>query len=161
MDNWSLYKVENSLWSWYGNRDWYLNPFFSLNLLTGESFCFATNSFALWDSNKSDLFFALMTGSFWIWNQIYSRTPNPGPAFIERCKSYLANYGYDPTTIKDTPQDCEVMSDSQLALMMSQSGMQQALTNQFPDLGLKAPVEFNPFTSIFDTLRKLVALYFK
>lgn len=93
--------------------------------------------------------------------QIYSRTPNPGPAFIERYKSYLAQYGYDPSKIKDTPQDCEVMSSSQLALMMSRSEMQQALTNQFPDLGLKAPVEFNPFTNVFDTVRKLLQLYFK
>ncbi|ONK65889.1 uncharacterized protein A4U43_C06F2020 [Asparagus officinalis] len=93
--------------------------------------------------------------------QIYSRTPDPGPAFIERCKSYLANYGYDPSQIKDTPQDCEVMSNSQLALMMSRSGMQQALTNQFPDLGLKASVEFNPFSNVFDTFKKLIQLYFK
>ncbi|XP_062077762.1 chloroplastic lipocalin [Humulus lupulus] len=93
--------------------------------------------------------------------QIYSRTPNPGPQFIEKYKSYLANFGYDPSKIKDTPQDCQVMSNSQLTAMMSMSGMQQALTNQFPDLGLKASVEFNPFTSVFDTLKKLVELYFK
>ncbi|XP_027331015.1 chloroplastic lipocalin isoform X1 [Abrus precatorius] len=93
--------------------------------------------------------------------QIYSRTPNPGPEFIEKYKSYLANFGYDPSKIKDTPQDCEVMSNSQLAAMMSMSGMQQALTNQFPDLGLKSPIELNPFTSVFDTLKKLLELYFK
>uniref|UniRef100_A0A1D1Y2W1 Apolipoprotein D n=2 Tax=Anthurium amnicola TaxID=1678845 RepID=A0A1D1Y2W1_9ARAE len=93
--------------------------------------------------------------------QIYSRTPNPGPAFIVKYKSYLADFGYDPTKIKDTPQDCEVMSSSQLALMMSMSGMQKALTNQFPELELKAPVALNPFTSIFDTLKKLIELYFK
>ncbi|XP_021288101.1 chloroplastic lipocalin [Herrania umbratica] len=93
--------------------------------------------------------------------QIYSRTPDPGPEFIEKYKAYLANFGYDPSKIKDTPQDCQVMSDSQLAAMMSMSGMQQALTNQFPDLELKAPVELNPFTSVFDTLKKLVELYFK
>lgn len=93
--------------------------------------------------------------------QIYSRRPDPGPEFIEKYKTYLANFGYDPSKIKDTPQDCEVMSNSQLAAMMSMSGMQQALTNQFPDLGLKAPIEFNPFTSVFDTLKKLVELYFK
>ncbi|XP_061370420.1 chloroplastic lipocalin isoform X2 [Gastrolobium bilobum] len=93
--------------------------------------------------------------------QIYSRTPNPGPEFIEKYKSYLENFGYDPSKIKDTPQDCEVMSNSQLAAMMSMSGMQQALTNQFPDLALKGPIEFNPFTSVFDTLKKLVELYFK
>lgn len=92
--------------------------------------------------------------------QIYSRTPNPGPLFIEKYKKYLENFGYDPAVIKDTPQDCEVMSSSQLALMMSMSGMKAALTNQFPDLGLKAPVELNPFTSIFDTLKKLIELYF-
>lgn len=93
--------------------------------------------------------------------QIYSRTPNPGPEFIEKYKSYLANFGYDPSKIKDTPQDCEVISNSQLAAMMSMSGMQKALTNQFPDLELKAPVALNPFTSVFDTLKKLVELYFK
>lgn len=93
--------------------------------------------------------------------QIYSRTPTPGPEFIEKYKSYLANFGYDPTKIKDTPQDCEVMSDSRLSAMMSLSEMQQALTNQFPDLELKRSVQFNPFTSVFDTLKKLVQLYFK
>ncbi|KAF8021804.1 hypothetical protein BT93_G2059 [Corymbia citriodora subsp. variegata] len=93
--------------------------------------------------------------------QIYSRTPNPGPEFIGKYKSYLAKFGYDPNKIKDTPQDCEVMSDSRLAAMMSMSGMQQALTNQFPELELTAPVQFNPFTSVFDTLKKLVQLYFK
>ncbi|XP_024967607.1 chloroplastic lipocalin [Cynara cardunculus var. scolymus] len=92
--------------------------------------------------------------------QIYSRTPNPGPEFIAKYKLVLADYGYDPSKIKDTPQDCEV-SDSRLAAMMSMNGMQQALTNQFPDLGLKSAVEFNPFTSVFDTLKKLVQLYFK
>lgn len=95
------------------------------------------------------------------WNQIYSRTPNPGPEFIEKYKAYLANYGYDPSMIKDTPQDCETMSNSQLALMMSRPGMQEALTNQFPELELKAPVALNPFTSIFDTTKKLLELYFK
>lgn len=53
------------------------------------------------------------------------------------------------------------MSNSQLAAMMSMSGMQQALTNQFPDLELKSSVAFNPFTSVFETLKKLVELYFK
>ncbi|XP_054796656.1 chloroplastic lipocalin isoform X2 [Prosopis cineraria] len=93
--------------------------------------------------------------------QIYSRTAEPGPEFIEKYKAYLENFGYDPSKIKDTPQDCEVMSNSQLAAMMSMSGMQQALTNQFPDLELKAPIELNPFTSVFDTLKKLLELYFK
>lgn len=93
--------------------------------------------------------------------QIYSRVPDPGPQFIEKYKNYLANFGYDPSKIKDTPQDCEVMSNSQLAAMMSMSGMQRALTNQFPDLELSAPVQLNPFTSVFDTLKKLVQLYFK
>ncbi|WOL12021.1 chloroplastic lipocalin [Canna indica] len=92
--------------------------------------------------------------------QIYSRTPNPGPEFIEKYKQYLGNFGYDPSKIRDTPQDCEVMSSSQLASMMSMSGMKEALTNQFPNLELKASVEFNPFTSIFDTLKKLIELYF-
>lgn len=93
--------------------------------------------------------------------QIYSRTPTPGPEFIEKYKSYLANFGYDPNKIKDTPQDCEVISNSQLAAMMSMSGMQQALTNQFPDLELKSSLALNPFTSVLDTLKKLLELYFK
>ncbi|XP_050220509.1 chloroplastic lipocalin [Mercurialis annua] len=93
--------------------------------------------------------------------QIYSRTPNPGPEFIEKYKTYLANYGYDPSKIKDTPQDCEAMSNTQLAAMMSMPGMEQALTNQFPDLELKRAVQFDPFTSLFDTLKKLLELYFK
>ncbi|KAI3928368.1 hypothetical protein MKW98_023969 [Papaver atlanticum] len=92
--------------------------------------------------------------------QIYSRTPNPGPEFIEKYKSYLANYGYDPSKINDTPQDCDV-SDTQLSAMMSMPGMQKALTNQFPDLELKKSVQFDPFTSTFGTLKKLVQLYFK
>lgn len=37
--------------------------------------------------------------------QIYSRTPNPGPEFIHKYKTYLADFGYDPSKIKDTPQD--------------------------------------------------------
>ncbi|KAJ8763692.1 hypothetical protein K2173_003164 [Erythroxylum novogranatense] len=93
--------------------------------------------------------------------QIYSRKPNPGPEFIEKYKAYLADFGYDPSKIKDTPQDCEEMSNSKLAAMMSMSGMQKALTNQFPDLELKAPIAFNPFTSVFDTFKKLLELYFK
>lgn len=105
--------------------------------------------------------FPLLNLSLVLTFQIYSRTPNPGPEFIEKYKTYLANFGYDPSKIKDTPQDCEVMSNNQLAAMMSMSGMQQALTNQFPDLGLNAPVEFNPLTSVFDTLKKLLELYFK
>jgi hypothetical protein len=91
--------------------------------------------------------------------QIYSRTPDPGPEFIEKYKAYLANIGYDPSKIKDTPQDCEVMPNNRLAAMLS--GMQQALTNQFPELELKAPVEINPFSSVSDTLKKLLELYFK
>ncbi|GAV68615.1 Lipocalin_2 domain-containing protein [Cephalotus follicularis] len=93
--------------------------------------------------------------------QIYSRRPDPGREFIEKYKDYLANIGYDPSKIKETPQDCEVMSNSKLAAMMSMSGMQQALTNRFPDLELKSSVEFNPFSSVFGTLKKLLELYFK
>ncbi|XP_024013836.1 chloroplastic lipocalin isoform X2 [Eutrema salsugineum] len=93
--------------------------------------------------------------------QVYSRTPNPGPEFIAKYKNYLAQFGYDPEKIKDTPQDCEVMSDGQLAAMMSMPGMEQTLTNQFPDLGLRKSVQFDPFTSVFETLKKLVPLYFK
>ncbi|PKU76932.1 hypothetical protein MA16_Dca001538 [Dendrobium catenatum] len=91
--------------------------------------------------------------------QIYSRRPDPGADFINKYKLYLADLGYDPNKIKDTPQDCQVMSSAQLALMMSRTGMKEALTNQFPDLGLTG-LAINPFTSIFDTLRKLLQLYF-
>ncbi|KAK4850387.1 hypothetical protein QYF36_006335 [Acer negundo] len=93
--------------------------------------------------------------------QIYSRKPVPGPEFIEKYKSYMVNIGYDPSKIKETPQECEVMSNSKLEAMMSMSGKQQALIKQFPDLGLKSSVEFNPITSVFDTLKKLLELYFK
>ncbi|CAN0901062.1 Chloroplastic lipocalin [Linum grandiflorum] len=93
--------------------------------------------------------------------QIYSRTPDPGDAFIEKYKAYLGDFGYDPANIKNTPQDCEVKSTGQLSAMMSMPGMQQALTNQFPDLALNSSVEFNPFTSVFDTFKKLLELYFK
>ncbi|XP_022566043.1 chloroplastic lipocalin-like isoform X2 [Brassica napus] len=93
--------------------------------------------------------------------QVYSRTPNPGPEFIAKYKDYLAQFGYDPENIKDTPQDCEVMSDGQLAAMMSMPGMEKTLTNQFPDLELRKSVQFDPFTSVFETLKKLVPLYFK
>ncbi|KAJ0241685.1 Chloroplastic lipocalin [Hirschfeldia incana] len=93
--------------------------------------------------------------------QVYSRTPNPGAEFIAKYKDYLAQFGYDPEKIKDTPQDCEVMSDGQLAAMMSMPGMEKTLTNQFPDLELRKSVQFDPFTSVFETLKKLVPLYFK
>ncbi|CAH8324785.1 unnamed protein product [Eruca vesicaria subsp. sativa] len=93
--------------------------------------------------------------------QVYSRTPNPGPEFIAKYKDNLAQLGYDPEKIKDTPQDCEVMSDGQLAAMMSMPGMEKTLTNQFPDLELRKPIQFDPFTSVFETLKKLVPLYFK
>ncbi|KAL5707565.1 hypothetical protein ACHQM5_018455 [Ranunculus cassubicifolius] len=106
--------------------------------------------------------FALVSGSKdKSFIQIYSRNPVPGAAFIEKYKTYLADYGYDPSKIKDTPQDCEVMSDSKLSAMMSMSGMEKTLTNEFPTLELKSSVAFDPLTSVFDTLKKLVQLYFK
>lgn len=112
-----------------------------------------TSSF-VWKKNLGSLIFSV------ILEQIYSRTPNPGPEFIEKYKTYLANFGYDPSEIKDTPQDCDV-SSSQLAQMMSMPGMNEALTNQFPDLKLNKSVQFNPLTSVFDTFKKLLELYFK
>ncbi|KAL9257617.1 Chloroplastic lipocalin-like protein [Drosera capensis] len=60
---------------------------------------------------------------------IYSRTPNPGPKFILKYKNRLAEFGYDPNQIKDTPQDCEVISNAQLTAMMSAPGMQRTLIN--------------------------------
>lgn len=93
--------------------------------------------------------------------QIYSRIPNPGTDFISKYKTYLATIGYNANQIKDTPQDCEDMSMGQLQSMMSMSGMQEALTNKFPDLGLQRAVQFDPLTSVFDTFKKLLELYFK
>ena len=63
--------------------------------------------------------------------------------------------------IKDTPQDCKDTSMGQLQEMMAMPGMQEALNNRFPDLELKRAVQFDPLTSVFDTFRKLVELYFK
>lgn len=45
--------------------------------------------------------------------------------------------------------------------MMAMPGMEEALINKFPDLGLRRAVQFDPFTSVFETLKKLVELYFK
>lgn len=53
------------------------------------------------------------------------------------------------------------MPTSQLVAMMSQPVMEQALTNQFPELGLKRSVQLDPFTSVLDTFKKLIELYFK
>ncbi|CAM6095674.1 unnamed protein product [Calypogeia fissa] len=95
--------------------------------------------------------------------QIYSRTPNPGPEFIEKYKNELKDLGYNPELIKDTPQDCEVMSMPQLEKMMSRPGMEEAMTNVFPTLELSdSGLQLNPFTSTFETLRKLlVETFFK
>jgi lipocalin len=93
--------------------------------------------------------------------QIYSRKPNPGPEFIEKYKNILSIFGYDAQKIKDTPQDCEGMTDRKLAAMMSMPSMQRALTNEFPNLELTRSVQFDPFTSVFETLKKLLPLYFK
>ncbi|KAG9143576.1 hypothetical protein Leryth_024971 [Lithospermum erythrorhizon] len=119
------------------------------------------DNFALVSGAKDRSFIQLISKMLIYMLQIYSRNPTPGPEFIEKYKSELEKFGYDPNKIKDTPQDCEVMSNSQLAAMMSASGMQQTLSNQFPDLELNSSLELNPFTSIFDTLKKLVPLYFK
>lgn len=93
--------------------------------------------------------------------QIYSRSPNPGPEFIEKYKNYLETIGFNAKQIKDTPQDCEDMSMGKLQQMMAMPGMQEALINKFPDLELRRPVQLNPFTSVLDTLKKLLELYFK
>ncbi|XP_002972706.2 chloroplastic lipocalin [Selaginella moellendorffii] len=94
--------------------------------------------------------------------QIYSRTPNPGREFIDKYKAFLGELGYDDAAIKDTPQDCQEMSMGDLSAMMAAPGMEEMMSNTFypPPLGLTKAVEFNPFTSIFDTLKKLVKLYF-
>ncbi|KAK8966347.1 hypothetical protein KSP40_PGU010351 [Platanthera guangdongensis] len=119
------------------------------------------DNFALVSGAKDKSFVQQLKLACGIPQFIYSRTPNPGPGFIEKYKSYLADFGYDAGEIKDTPQDCEAMSSDKLSLMTSQPGMKEALTSQFPDLQLKASVAFNPFTSILDTLKKLLELYFK
>ncbi|KAL3686927.1 hypothetical protein R1sor_013236 [Riccia sorocarpa] len=94
--------------------------------------------------------------------QIYSRTPNPGDEFIAKYKNELADLGYNAGLIKDTPQDCEDMSMKALETMMARPGMEEALTNKFPSLELSSSgLQLNPFTSILDTLKKLVQLYFK
>ena len=36
--------------------------------------------------------------------QIYSRTPNPGKAFIQKQKDFLRQYGYAVDDIRETPQ---------------------------------------------------------
>jgi hypothetical protein len=36
--------------------------------------------------------------------QIYSRTPNPGPEFVQEKKRILGDLGYDVDEIKNTPQ---------------------------------------------------------
>ncbi|CAN6560748.1 unnamed protein product [Malus baccata var. baccata] len=110
--------------------------------------------------------YALVSGAkdtgFILLFDIYSRTPNPGPEFIEKYKSYLANFGYNASKITDTPcSHCEQMTDTQLSAVMSMPGMQQASTNEFPDLELKKSVQFDPFTSVFDTLKKSVQLFLK
>ncbi|KAG6556854.1 hypothetical protein Mapa_001801 [Marchantia paleacea] len=94
--------------------------------------------------------------------QIYSRTPNPGQEFIDKYKRELGDLGFNASLIKDTPQDCEVMSMESLETMMARPGMEEAMTNRFPPLELTSSgLELNPFTSVFDTLKKLVQLYFK
>lgn len=50
--------------------------------------------------------------------QIYSRTPNPGAAFIAEKKDVLRELGYPADDIVDTPQDCVEMSpDAMMAAM--------------------------------------------
>lgn len=93
--------------------------------------------------------------------QIYSRKPNPGSAFIKKYKSMLADFGYDPNEIKDTPQDCNVESSKPLDRLLSFFGFKQTLTDPLPDLALKKAVEFNPLTNAFSTLKKLLDLYVK
>lgn len=51
--------------------------------------------------------------------QIYSRVPNPGKAFIKRQKDRLIELGYDPSKLKDTPQDCQEPFNKMMQGMMS------------------------------------------
>eukprot|EP00246_Nothoceros_aenigmaticus_P002989 TRINITY_DN13916_c0_g1_i1.p1 TRINITY_DN13916_c0_g1~~TRINITY_DN13916_c0_g1_i1.p1 ORF type:complete len:239 (-),score=19.80 TRINITY_DN13916_c0_g1_i1:156-839(-) len=89
--------------------------------------------------------------------QVYSRTPDPGPQFIEKYRNYLANLGYNKAGIRDTPQDCDSVSLDQLMQMMSQPKMEQAMTNVLPS---PEPDKVNPTTSLWDTIKQLIDLYF-
>lgn len=99
--------------------------------------------------------------------QVYSRTPNPGPEFIEQYKAYLGTLGYDTSAIRDTPQDCEAVSLEKLEQMMSAPRLQQAMRNVLPgttELEQQQPggggVVPETKTSFWDTVKQLIDLYF-
>lgn len=73
--------------------------------------------------------------------QIYSRTPNPGPAFLAEKKAYLASLGWDISKIRDTPQDCEeIKMERVMALMDSKGGFGKMDIGQQAD-GTLVPLE--------------------
>lgn len=90
--------------------------------------------------------------------QIYSRTPKPGKAFIEKQKKFLAKYGYPVDQIKDTPQDCEVIPDSTLTQMMGSQMMDTMLTNTAPESEVEAGVRFEGPRNLFQSLKDLVQI---
>jgi len=62
--------------------------------------------------------------------QIYSRTPNPGKAFINKQINHLeADYGYKKKAIKPTPQDCSQKLMTKMDSMMKSPDMVQMFRN--------------------------------
>ncbi|CAD7704862.1 unnamed protein product [Ostreobium quekettii] len=65
--------------------------------------------------------------------QIYSRTPNPGKKFIEQQKAFLKEFGYPINAIRDTPQDCPVVSiDALMGAMGKDTTMESMMKNTMP-----------------------------
>lgn len=81
--------------------------------------------------------------------QIYSRTPNPGKAFIEDKKAYLRSIGWDTTDVRDTPQDCEEMN------MQALMGMMESANVSKMDIGQDANGNLVPLEEAGDTTVKL------
>mmetsp|Transcript_10397 Transcript_10397/g.26393 ORF Transcript_10397/g.26393 Transcript_10397/m.26393 type:complete len:331 (+) Transcript_10397:58-1050(+) len=61
--------------------------------------------------------------------QIYSRTPNPGKAFIDKQKKYLEQFGYKASDIRDTPQDCSEGLMNKMNAMMKSPDMVSVFQN--------------------------------
>eukprot|EP00210_Caulerpa_lentillifera_P001344 g1293.t1 len=88
--------------------------------------------------------------------QIYSRTPNPGKAFIEKQKKLLAKFGYPIDKIKDTPQDCNVIPDSTLSEMMGSQMMDTMFTNTAPESEIEAGVRFEGPRNLLQSFKDLI-----
>ena len=62
--------------------------------------------------------------------QVYSRTPNPGKAFINGQIQHLErDYGYKKNAIKPTPQDCSQQLMTKMDGMMKSPGMASMFQN--------------------------------